>query len=72
MAEIHQWEYLVRSFKAGLRGPKDEDIEASLDELGQEGWEVVSAFTPDNSSTVRVIAKRTLTRATRRHRTLPG
>ena len=71
MDEMTCWEYRVRTFGSVLSGPKDEDLEAMLNEWGVEGWEVVSSFAHDNSSKIRVIAKRLLTRSARRQRTMP-
>ena len=42
-----KWEYrTVKMDVAGFFGPKvdEEDISARLNELGYEGWELVSAF----------------------------
>ena len=46
-------------------------LEATLNAWGEDGWEVVSAVAMDNSSKVRVIAKRLLTRSSRRERSMP-
>jgi hypothetical protein len=71
MAETTRWEYRVHTFGGVLRGAKDEDLQAALDEWGEEGWEVISAIAPDNSSAVKVIAKRPQTAAYRRRRSMP-
>jgi hypothetical protein len=71
MAELMQWEYRVKTFGSILRGMKDEEMETSLNEWGEEGWEVVSAQGIEGTSKVRLIAKRPLTTATRRRRSLP-
>jgi hypothetical protein len=70
MTENTQWEYTVLSFGSILREPKNEEVEARLNELGMEGWEVVSSVMVANN--LRVIAKRPLSRSTRRQRTMPG
>ncbi len=72
MAEAGEWEYRVVSFGAALRGPKDEELEAELNALGEEGWEVVSALPRENSNKVTVVAKRPLTAGVRRLRTTPA
>jgi hypothetical protein len=72
MSEFAQWEYRVETVGSALSGPKDEDLTAFLDEWGEEGWEVISAYNPTNSSKVRVIAKRPLARSRSRQRTWPG
>ena len=61
MPEQTGWEYRVLSV-GSFFGTKDEVVEAALNELGEEGWELVSAFTPENSGKVMLIAKRPLTR----------
>jgi hypothetical protein len=72
MAESNQWEYLAMSVGSFWNMPNDEDLESALNELGQDGWEVVSAFAQRASNKVRVIAKRPLTVERRRRRSLPG
>ncbi len=71
MAEYAQWEYRVRTFGTMFKGLKDEELEAMLNEWGMEGWEVVSARGVENTSKVVIVAKRPLTAASRRRRTLP-
>ena len=72
MADEITWEYRVQTFGSALRGPKDEDLEAALDEWGEEGWEVFSAFSMDNSSKVRVIARRKVSPRARQRQSWPG
>jgi hypothetical protein len=72
MDELQQWEYRVQTFGSSLRGPKDEDVEAALNEWGEEGWEVVAVRSVESSNKMVVVATRPLTAATRRSRTLPG
>ncbi len=64
------WEYRVQTIGSAF-GTKDEQIEATLNEWGEEGWEAVSVYTPSNSGKVTIVAKRPLTRSTRRQRTMP-
>jgi hypothetical protein len=71
MAEASEWEYRVVTFGGALRGPKDEELEAELNALGAEGWEVVGALPRENSNKVTVVAKRPLTSSVRRRRTTP-
>jgi hypothetical protein len=66
-----RWEYRVDDFGAALRPIKKEDLQAQLNTWGQEGWEVVFAFPPEGSARIRVIAKRSLTRADRRNPSMP-
>ena len=70
MEQLPRWEYKVHTFGGAFSGPKDEELEAELNQWGVEGWEVVAATMPDNSSKVKVIAKRLNTRPARRHTTL--
>jgi len=55
-----------------ILGSKDEDIEATLNEWGEEGWEAINVYTPEGSGKVTIVAKRPLTAATRRRRSMPG
>ncbi len=72
MEEISKWEYRVQTFGGAIGGPKDDALTIALDEWGEEGWEVFSVHNLDSSQKVRVVARRPLTRATRRHRSYPG
>jgi hypothetical protein len=56
----------------GAFGTKDEQIAATLNEWGEEGWEAVNVYTPSNSGKVTIVAKRLLSRSTRRQRTMPA
>jgi hypothetical protein len=71
MADATQWEYRVLSLGSFWSIPKDDKIEALLDELGEEGWEAVNAFTHSSSNQVKVILKRPLSEDTRRRRSWP-
>ena len=57
MAET-QWEYRVVTAGSTFSQPKDADLEALLNELGAEGWEVVAAHNQEGTNKVRIIAKR--------------
>ena len=65
--EIKQWEYRVQTI-GSMFGTKDENIAATLNEWGEEGWEAINVYTPEGSGKVTMVAKRPLTRATRRER----
>ena len=71
MSETIQWEYRVQSI-GSVFGTKDEQVEALLNEWGQEGWEATHVFTPSQSGKVTIVAKRPLTASTRRRSTWPG
>jgi hypothetical protein len=65
-----QWEYRVLTIGNAF-GTKDEDIEATLNEWGLEGWEVTHVYTPSQSHKVTLVAKRSLTALSRRSRSMP-
>lgn len=50
MADTNQWEYTVFSLGNIWRGPKEDELEATLNELGLEGWEVVGFRSVENSN----------------------
>jgi hypothetical protein len=68
MSDYAQWEYRILSFGSAWKGAKDEEIEATLNEWGADGWEVIGFSTAPPQ--VKVAAKRPLTRAVRRQRTM--
>jgi hypothetical protein len=68
MPDYEQWEYRVATFGSSWQGVKDEAIEAALNDMGAEGWEVVgTTYYPFQ---IKVVAKRPLTRAVRRQRSI--
>ncbi len=69
--ETKQWEYRVQTI-GNIFGTKDEAIEATLNEWGEEGWEVTHVYTPEGSGKVTMVAKRPLMRSTRRERSMPS
>ncbi|MEW6085307.1 MAG: DUF4177 domain-containing protein [Chloroflexota bacterium] len=68
--EIKRWEYRVQTI-GSFWGTKDEHIQSTLDEWGEEGWEAVNVFTPENSGKITIVAKRPLTERARRMRSMP-
>jgi len=58
MSDAKRWEYYVETLGSALRSPKDEELSAMLNELGETGWEVISVENPEGSSKIRVVAKR--------------
>lgn len=70
MPETIQWEYRVQTVGSFLAGVKAEKLEQLLNEWGEDGWEVVSTHIIENANKINVIAKRPLTVATRRQRSL--
>jgi hypothetical protein len=71
MDEYKLWEYRVQTI-GSFFGTKDELIQTTLDEWGEEGWEAVNVFTPENSGKITIVAKRPLTERVRRMRSMPG
>lgn len=71
MAEPTQWEYRVETFGKVLGAAKDEELCATLNGWGEEGWEVIAALPRENTNKVRVLAKRPLSLSARRRRSLP-
>lgn len=69
--EYQKWEYRVQTI-GSLFGTKDELIQTTLDEWGEEGWEAINVFTPENSGKITMVAKRPLTERARRMRSMPG
>jgi len=69
--ETRQWEYHIQTI-GSVFGTKDEFIEKTLDEWGEEGWEVINVYTPYGSGKVTIVARRPLTERARRARTMPG
>ena len=71
MSELNQWEYRVKTFGSFFKGVKDEELEAELNQWGEEGWEVVAFRIIENTNQAQAIAKRPLDRTTRRWRSMP-
>ncbi len=65
-----QWEYRVLTI-GNVFGTKDENIEDTLNEWGLEGWETIHVYTPSQSNKVTIVAKRLVTAASRRVRSMP-
>jgi hypothetical protein len=68
--ETKQWEYRVQTI-GNIFGSKDELIESTLDDWGEEGWEAINVYTPEGSGKVTIVAKRLLTDRARRQRSMP-
>jgi hypothetical protein len=68
--EIKHWEYRVQTV-GGVFSTKDEEIQATLDEWGAEGWEAVNVYVISGSARVTIVAKRPLTDRVRRMRSMP-
>ncbi len=72
MAEQTQWEYRVFTIGSIWRGTRDEQVAATLNAWGEEGWEAINVYTPSGSGKVTIVAKRPLTDAVRRRRSMPS
>lgn len=72
MAGSSQWEYRVFSSGTSWAASKDEEMEATLNQLGEECWEVVAVYPLSGGTKARVIAKRPLDLRERRRRSLPS
>jgi hypothetical protein len=71
MSEITQWEYRVQTI-GNILGARDEQIEATLNEWGLEGWEATQVYTASGSNKVTIVARRPLTASARRRSSWPG
>jgi hypothetical protein len=71
MSEQTRWEYQVLSIGSAWKGVKEEQLQDVLNEVGSQGWEVVSVYTPGQSPKVIIVARRPLTVSTRRQRSMP-
>jgi hypothetical protein len=69
--EIKQWEYRVQTIGNAF-GTKDENVQATLDEWGSEGWEAINVYTPSQSGKVTIVPKRPLTERVRRMKSMPS
>jgi len=69
MTETTLWEYRVQTI-GSIFGTRDENIEATLNEWGEDGWEAINVYTPEGSGKVTMVAKRPLTTSTRRSRSI--
>ncbi|MFN8384565.1 MAG: hypothetical protein U0V02_21700 [Anaerolineales bacterium] len=69
--EFQKWEYRVQTI-GSIFGTRDEAIENTLNEWGEEGWEVTHVYTPEGSGKVTIVAKRPLSQETSRRRSMPS
>lgn len=66
-----QWEYHIELLGSAFRGTKPDELEAYLNLVGEEGWEVINLHHPPNSNKVWITMKRPLSSETRRRRSRP-
>lgn len=68
MTEIQRWEYKYETHSGGaFRAPSDQEIQDYLNELGEQGWEVIDFVQHPNTNKIAFAAKRPLI-GTARHR----
>lgn len=72
MDEVKQWEYRVDIVGSALSAMKNEDLQAVLNEWGEEGWELISIFLLEHNNKMRLVAKRPLKQVSRRRRSWPS
>ncbi|MFZ5858604.1 MAG: DUF4177 domain-containing protein [Chloroflexota bacterium] len=70
--EMQKWEYRVQTVGGFFKGVPADELEELLNEWGVDGWEVVSTHILENANKINVIAKRPLTRAALRMRSMPS
>jgi len=70
MSSEIKWEYRVETFGSALAVSKDQDLEDVLNEWGEEGWQVISAY-PIGDNKVRMVAQRSLISPARHKRRWP-
>lgn len=69
--ELKKWEYRVLTIGGTFR-TRDEDIQDTLNEWGEEGWEATQVYTfSSRAGKVTIVAKRPLSRETMRARSMP-
>ncbi|MBN1265062.1 MAG: hypothetical protein JXA25_06190 [Anaerolineales bacterium] len=68
MTDTLKWEYFVETFGGGIRGVNMEEVQAGLNELGEQSWEVLGVHQMQGTSKLCVFAKRPLTEAVRKQR----
>ncbi len=63
-----KWEYCIEIYGTVWKSPKPENVQAFLNEMGAQGWEIINLHHPENSNKVWVTAKRPLTETEDRRR----
>ena len=72
MSEKIEWEYRIEVLGSAFRGVKPEKLVIFLNDVGMDGWEVVSVHQPHSSNQIWVTMKRIVTKDARRRRSQPG
>ena len=71
MANKVHWEYFIQTCGTTWHAVQDEELQATLNSLGEQGWEVFSVEQLEGSNKVRLVAKRLLTAPVRRRSSWP-
>ena len=72
METFIRWEYKVETLGSVFSNPKDDEIEESLNEWGEQGWEIIGVYQSSSGSPkTRIVAKRPLSERERRRRSMP-
>jgi hypothetical protein len=71
MTDITRWEYYVETVGSAWKSTTDEDLLKVLNELGADGWEVFHSEQLQNSSKVRLIARRRIAAHPQKHKGWP-
>jgi hypothetical protein len=71
MTERLKWEYRIQTLGSTFKQAKDEELEALLNEWGEEGWEIIAVHNLESSSKSRLIAKRALGKTISHSRSWP-
>jgi hypothetical protein len=72
MADTILWEYAVQTCGTTFHAPQDEELLATMNNLGEQGWEVFSVVQLEGSYKVRLAAKRPLSAPVRRRSSWPS
>jgi hypothetical protein len=72
VTETIQLEYTVQTCGTTFHAPRDEELLAAMNSLGEQGWEVFSVAQLEGSYKVRLAAKRPLSAPVRRYSCWPG
>jgi hypothetical protein len=70
--EFKRWEYRVQTVGSFWSGGKANELEQLLNELGEEGRDVVSTHILENANKINMIAKRPLSSTTKRVCSMPA
>ena len=68
MSDKNQWEHHIEELGSFFRSPKRDEIVEYLDQVSQDGWEVVSLIQLQNSNKIWITMKRPLSSEDARRR----